>query len=533
MLFLFINIVTINNSYSTIMGNVIEITHRLVNTINYRYDNLNRKISETNAEDDETKFTFFDEIFGNEIKQTRFDSDKELIVTKNQFDLAGRLTGITHTGDNRTIYANYDPNGNRQTAEIQGQNQTYKTGKYNRLLSDANYRYEYDREGNRISKTSIKDGSTTKYIWDNRNRLIKIETPTETIEYIYDYLNRLVKRTQNKNETHFVHDDWQIVLQFDNKNLTPTHRYLWGIKQDELLCDNDNWTLGDHLNTIRDIIKSDGTVADHLEYNSFGKLISVTKNIESISFAYTGKLTDKVSELQWNINRWYDSNVGRWMSEDPIGFRGKDQNLFRYVKNSAFINIDAQGLRSNPVSQFSCCKNFDVFYNLVHGITSSMWDITKASICRNYLLSDVWWNNVEVTAIAAVSATMLAAGQSLETKIVIPVLINPPYSIVTTTTVYIETTLGAVSAFVARSLGIGGALGYTLSVGYAGSICNSWVCVIPGGQPSCVCNAGNLWEYSWQCRCPWGQEIYKHNSIARYSSYPGYGTNVTYVGQHW
>jgi YD repeat-containing protein len=126
----------------------------------------------------------------------------------------------------------FDPNGNRKTAEIQGQTQTYKTGVYNRLLSNENYNYNYDPEGNRISKTSKKDGSKTKYSWDNRNRLVKVDTPTETIEYIYDYQSRLVKITDNKNESIFVHDNWQIVLQFDNKELKPIHRYLWGTRQD-------------------------------------------------------------------------------------------------------------------------------------------------------------------------------------------------------------------------------------------------------------------------------------------------------------
>ncbi|MDR2170928.1 MAG: hypothetical protein LBP59_12365, partial [Planctomycetaceae bacterium] len=168
-----------------------------------------------------------------------------IIVTKNKFDNAGRLLNISHTGDNK-IYAdydikwdegnritdfdftylngpakkntsnysydktsqlinasysfmpnekyNFDLNGNRKTAEIQGKNESYKTGEYNRLLSDENYRYEYDLEGNRISKTD-KDNKTTKYFWDHRNRLTKVETQTETIEYIYDHQNRLVKRT--------------------------------------------------------------------------------------------------------------------------------------------------------------------------------------------------------------------------------------------------------------------------------------------------------------------------------------------------
>jgi RHS repeat-associated protein len=66
--------------------------------------------------------------------------------------------------------------------------------------------------------------------------------------------------------------------------------------------------------------------------------------IFSISFAYTGKLSDKSIDLQWNVNRWYDSNVGRWLSEDPIGFKGKDRNIFRYVGNDILNGIDSIGL---------------------------------------------------------------------------------------------------------------------------------------------------------------------------------------------
>jgi RHS repeat-associated protein len=100
--------------------------------------------------------------------------------------------------------------------------------------------------------------------------------------------------------------------------------------------------LPDHLNTIRDIVKSDGKVAAHLEYNSFGKQISVTKN-DNLSFAYTGKLFDQTSDLQWNINRWYDSNVGRWVSEYPTSFKGRDGNLYRYALNRQIMLFDYNG----------------------------------------------------------------------------------------------------------------------------------------------------------------------------------------------
>ncbi|MGL4942016.1 MAG: RHS repeat domain-containing protein, partial [Thermoguttaceae bacterium] len=122
-----------------------------------------------------------------------------------------------------------------------------------------------------------------------------------------------------------------------------THRYFWGAKQDELLCDNANWALGDHLNTVRDVVKNDGSVAAHLEYNAFGKLLTKLESAETI-LAYTGKLTDTTTGLQWNINRWYDASVGKWASEDPIGFRGRDNNLFRYVISNPIRYNDSSGL---------------------------------------------------------------------------------------------------------------------------------------------------------------------------------------------
>jgi RHS repeat-associated protein len=246
--------------------------------------------------------------------------------------------------------------------------QTYKTAEYNRLISDNDSEYKYDLEGNRISKIA-KDGSTIKYYWDNRNRLIKIETPNVTIEYIYYHQNRIVLRKQGETTTTFIHDGWQIILQFDNDK--PSHRYLWGTKQDDLICDNDNWTLNDHLNTIRDIVKSDGTVTDHLEYNSFGKIISATKNDSSVQFAYTGKLTDKEIDLQWNINRWYDAQVGRWVSEDPIGFKGGDRNLARLVHNDVIAQKDPDGLapQGYVLSGAKYCKAYH---------TSGIWSYVSS-----------------------------------------------------------------------------------------------------------------------------------------------------------
>jgi RHS repeat-associated protein len=42
--------------------------------------------------------------------------------------------------------------------------------------------------------------------------------------------------------------------------------------------------------------------------------------------------------------RYYDPEVGRFISEDPIGFDGGDVNLMAYVQNNPVNGIDPEGL---------------------------------------------------------------------------------------------------------------------------------------------------------------------------------------------
>lgn len=63
-----------------------------------------------------------------------------------------------------------------------------------------------------------------------------------------------------------------------------------------------------------------------------------------LAFAYTGRLLDSATGLQNNLNRWYDASIGRWLSEDPIGFSAGDVNLYRYVGNGPVNGTDPSGL---------------------------------------------------------------------------------------------------------------------------------------------------------------------------------------------
>jgi len=59
---------------------------------------------------------------------------------------------------------------------------------------------------------------------------------------------------------------------------------------------------------------------------------------------HTARPFDPDTQLQNNLNRWYDARVGRWLSEDPIGFAAGDGNLYRYALNGPVFTTDYDGL---------------------------------------------------------------------------------------------------------------------------------------------------------------------------------------------
>ena len=281
--------------------------------------------------------------------------------TEYNYDFLGQLISADYANQTDESYT-YDANGNRIVAN--GSN--YTTGDNNELTSDGNYTYTYDAEGNRTSITNSAGTERELYTWDYRNRLTTVTKQTfnaenqtwkttQIIEYTYDYNNTWIRKILDSNgdgtgdsKTIFVPENYQTTVQLDDVDLTDTagptvtHHYLWTPNaQDKLLADTTSdgvlWSLTDHLGTVRDILGDNTT---HLIYDAFGNLTSGTN---PLLFGFTGKAFDTDTDLQNNINRWYDATVGRWLSTDPIGFEGNDTNLYRYVENRPFAYLDTFG----------------------------------------------------------------------------------------------------------------------------------------------------------------------------------------------
>jgi len=306
----------------------------------YGYDGMGRLMDLTHS-NGEKVFANYDYSWDIANRITGFDfsylGEKEEKTAEHGYDQTSQLVAADYNAFQPNEAYQYDANGNRKN---------FETGANNQLTNDGEFCYTYDSEGNRVEKMSIATGEKTKYVWDHRNRLTQVVTPKESVAYSYDYLNRTTRR----NSEFVVHDGWQIVLTCDARGAVKD-RNLWGANQDELIATNDQFTLCDHLGSVRDVVDASGKVLNHIEYNAFGKITKQTGKSTSV-FGYTGKMFDDATGLQWNINRWYDSNVGRWVSEDPIGFEADDTNLYRYVDNVPVLYSDAFGWFEVSVSVY-------------------------------------------------------------------------------------------------------------------------------------------------------------------------------------
>ena len=61
-------------------------------------------------------------------------------------------------------------------------------------------------------------------------------------------------------------------------------------------------------------------------------------------YTYTGREWDKETGLYYYRARYYDPMEGRFISKDPIGFRGGDVVLYGYVHNNPINRKDPKGL---------------------------------------------------------------------------------------------------------------------------------------------------------------------------------------------
>ncbi|MDR3638705.1 MAG: RHS repeat-associated core domain-containing protein [Isosphaeraceae bacterium] len=349
--------------YADLAGN------SLVASTSYTYDNAGQLTQQTDARGTTTlaHYQWTLDADGRVTQETSTDG-----TTTYAYNAANELTSATSTSQPSESYA-YDANGNRTGTGIQ-------TGKNNELLSDGTYNYSYDAEGNLVKKTDIATGAVTRYTWDYHNRLTKVVylnasgTETGEVDYTYDVNDELIGESvqtgapgsQAPVVQRFVYDGTNIALVFNGAGAL-TDRYLYGPGVDQVLADENSagqisWFLTDDLGTVRTVINSSGTVLDHLQYDSFGRIVSQTSPSAAPLFGFAGQMFDRATGLQYDQARFYDPSTGRFLSQDPLSFDGGNANLYSYVGNAPTDATDPTGLmgwdrNSNDTADASAADN--------------------------------------------------------------------------------------------------------------------------------------------------------------------------------
>lgn len=281
------------------------------------------------------------------------------------YDDLNRLTQATRplAGDPNETFQ-YDPTGNRLNRDGQAVDSVFDDA--NRLLDDTAFTYTYDANGNLTQKTDKATGEVTDYTWDVLNQLVKVEqrssagaTPIQTVLYKYDAVGRRIQKDVNGTLTKYIYDGPNILLEYDSANLLVA-RYTQGPGIDEPLVMNrsgvDYFYQADGLGSITELTNSAGTILQSYIYDSFGNISTFDQNGAIISiengiinpFTYTGREFDVETGLYYNRARYYDSLIGRFISEDPIGFDGDGPNLYIYTSNDPIDFVDLNGQWTNP-----------------------------------------------------------------------------------------------------------------------------------------------------------------------------------------
>jgi RHS repeat-associated protein len=126
------------------------------------------------------------------------------------------------------------------------------------------------------------------------------------------------------------------------------------------------WSLADRQGSIVDLVDENGTVVNHFVYDSFGGRTATTG--VDFRFGYTGRELDDETGLYYYRARYYDAGLGRFISQDPIGFTAGDTNLYRYVNNSPTNATDPMGEVANVAAGAGFGAVFGGLYALAHDL---------------------------------------------------------------------------------------------------------------------------------------------------------------------
>lgn len=264
------------------------------------------------------------------------------------YDVLGRLTAVTKNSSPYSEYV-YDSNGNRTSGTHAGVPFVATYDDQDRILTLNSRAYVYSRSGD-LAKIYWNSLQQSLLRFDALGQLTDVtRRDGKRVQYLYDGGMRVTSSLIDEEVGGYstYEGDLKVIGEFSKNGVRKT-RYVHATRPntpDYMIKEGVTYRLiMDHLGSPRLIVNvSTGKAVQRIDYTEFGKvLVDTQAGFQPYGFA--GGLNDAHTGFVKFGARYYDPEVGRWTSKDPILFKGGDTNLYGYVMNDPVNFTDSTGL---------------------------------------------------------------------------------------------------------------------------------------------------------------------------------------------
>ncbi|WP_454875722.1 RHS repeat-associated core domain-containing protein [Pseudomonas farris] len=268
------------------------------------------------------------------------------------YDALNRLTRVRHTRDDPPETFAHDPAGNLLMQDRPGAAKVLG----NRLLMQGDRHYDYDAFGNLIrERRGTGQKLVTEYRYDCQHRLVGVTTPDgRSSNYRYDAFGRRIAKTVDGHTTEFFWQGDNLVAESGREHYR-SYIYEPGSFRPLAMLDGKGprkacpfYYQLDHLGTPQELTDFGGEIVWSAKYNACGKVTHLVfgggEQLEQ-PLRFQGQYFDAESGLHYNRHRYYDPEVGRYLTPDPIKLAG-GLNQYQYTPNPTGW-VDPLGLSGN------------------------------------------------------------------------------------------------------------------------------------------------------------------------------------------
>ncbi len=304
----------------------------------YTYDAANRlsQITHTQSYYTRAKFVYTRDLLGNITKVDESGSwiSSTVQPTTFTYDAIGRLTKAVYPGSKTYTYT-YDKVGNRLTEVDPSDSFAFTYDSDDKLtLKDRSYNdisYQYDSNGNLVWKTSTNANPPhPEYNYDFENRLTRHLTQAGNEHlYTYDGNGNRLKHYFSTAVTEYTYDTSGSMSRLLEDGVD---YYLYGngvLGSGDPSFGTSHYYIEDGIGNVRFSTSSSGGTWSKMKYDPFGNDRS---SFGSELFQFHGQQYDSASNLYYMRARYYDPELGRFISRDPVkGDLNNPQSLHPYV----------------------------------------------------------------------------------------------------------------------------------------------------------------------------------------------------------